>query len=134
MFSCTSGRSIALCESGSAQMSGGKYHIVWTSPLLYGEAVQNVTRSQRRDTQTHSWSWWGTARSSLYAVYLYFHSQCITARRTNATLKLTLARDIGGRGGGGGNGQLLTAGLLLRTLEVVAEVGHGQWPPPQHGC
>ena len=78
-----------------AQMGRGKYHIVWTSPLLYGEAVQNVTRSQRRDTQTHTWSWWGTARSSLYAVYLYFHSQCITARRTNATLKLTLARDIG---------------------------------------
>ena len=95
MFSCTSGRSIALCESGSAQMRRGKYHIVWTSPLLYGEAVQNVTRSQRRDTQTHTWSWWGTARSSLYAVYLYFHSQCITARRTNARLKLTLARDIG---------------------------------------
>ena len=30
-----------------------------------------------------------------YAVYLYIHSQCITARRTNARLKLTLARDIG---------------------------------------
>ena len=95
MFSSTSSHSLTFYESGSAQMGRGKYHIVWTSPLLYGEAVQNVTRSQRRDTQTHTWSWWGTARSSLYAVYLYFHSQCITLRRTNARLKLTLARDIG---------------------------------------
>ena len=54
MFSSTSSHSLTFYESGSAQMGRGKYHIVWTSPLLYGEAVQNVTRSQRRDTQTHT--------------------------------------------------------------------------------
>ena len=129
MFSSTSSHSLTFYESGSAQMRRGKYHIVWTSPLLYGEAVQNVTRSQRRDTQTHTWSWWGTARSSLYAVYLYSILVPPLPMYYCATLKRdTQAHTCSGhwgRGGGGGNGQLLTAGLLLRTVEVVAEVGHG---------
>ena len=125
MFSCTSRRSIALCESGSAEMRRGKIsHCVDLTTALWGSRSECHEVSEARYSNSHLVVVGNCPLLFVRSVLVHPLPMYYCATHKRETQAHTCSGHWG-RGGGGGNGQLLTAGLLLRTLEVVAEVGHG---------